>query len=312
MRGTTVASVLLASCSGGETRSAATPPAKVTAPKTEASLTTITLTDEAVRRLGIEAVAIEQKGITRTRTVSGEVMPSGGVQNTVTAPFAGTLEAARAARARHDGRQGHDHLPPGRLAPADRDARIEAERIASEAEGRHEMAAKRVERATTLVKDGSGSQRAVEEAQAELVAAAAALKAARDRLALASRQISASGAISLDAPETSLLRAVYATPGQTVAAGAPLFDLVRIDTVWIRVRCSARKPTTSTRARPRASSRSAPPRRHPEWRPHRSPRRRPPIPRRPPSISITRCRTPRTPPAPAAGTARWRARQPAG
>jgi multidrug efflux pump subunit AcrA (membrane-fusion protein) len=67
------------------------------------------------------------------------------------------------------------------------------------------------------------------------VAAAAALKAARDRLARATRQVSACGAITLDAPETSLLRAVHATPGQTVAAGAPLFDLVRIDTVWIRV-----------------------------------------------------------------------------
>ena len=105
-----IAALLLASCSGGETKSAATPPAKVTAPKTEASLTTITLTDEAVRRLGIETVAIEQKGITRTRTVGGEVMPAGGAQTTVTAPFAGTLEAGSACRcARHDGRQGHDH-----------------------------------------------------------------------------------------------------------------------------------------------------------------------------------------------------------
>ena len=157
-------SLLLASCSGGETKRATTPPAKVTAPKTEASLTTITLTDEAVRRLGIEAVAIEQKGMTRTRTVGGEVMPSGGMQNTVTAPFAGTLETgARAAVPGTTVAKGTTIFRLVALAPADRDARIEAERIASEAEGRHEMAAKRVERATMLVKDGSGSQRAVEE-----------------------------------------------------------------------------------------------------------------------------------------------------
>ena len=224
-------------CSGGEKKAAAAaPPAKVTSPRTEASLTTITLTDDAVRRLGIETAAIEQRGITRTRTVGGEVMPAGGAQNTVTAPFAGTLEAgSRAAVVGATVAKGTTIFRLVALAPADRDVRIEAERAASEAEGRHEMAAKRVERATTLVRDGSGSQRAVEEAQADLVAAAAALKAARDRLTLASRQVSASGAISLDAPDTAVLRAVYAMPGQTVAAGAPLFDLVRLDAIWIRV-----------------------------------------------------------------------------
>ena len=61
------------------------------------------------------------------------------------------------------------------------------------------------------------------------------LKAARDRLALAARSVSRDGAIALNAPDDALLRAVHAAPGQTVAAGAPLFDLVRLDTVWIRV-----------------------------------------------------------------------------
>ncbi len=137
------------------------------------------------------------------------------------APFAGTLESgARACHARPTVAKGTTIFRLVALAPADRDARIEAERIASEAEGRNEMAAKRAERATMLVKDGSGSQRAVEEAQAELVAAAAASEAPH---AIVSRRVASDqrvGAISIDAPETSLLRAVYATPGQTVAAGA--------------------------------------------------------------------------------------------
>jgi membrane fusion protein, heavy metal efflux system len=47
--------------------------------------------------------------------------------------------------------------------------------------------------------------------------------------------VTASGAIALDAPFDAVLRAVHAGPGQTVAAAAPLFDLVRLDTVWIRV-----------------------------------------------------------------------------
>ena len=79
------------------------------------------------------------------------------------------------------------------LAPAERDVRIEAERAVAEAVGRQEMAAKRAERARQLARDGSGSQRAAEEAQADLAVADAALKAARDRLALAARGVNAIG-----------------------------------------------------------------------------------------------------------------------
>ncbi len=126
------------------------------------------------------------------------------------------------------------------LAPAERDVRIEAERAVSEAEGRQSMAAQRAERATRLAADGSGSRRAAEEAQADLVVANAALKAAQDRLALASRGVSHTGALPLNAPADAMLQAVYAGAGQTVAAGAPLFDLVQLDTVWIRVPLYAR------------------------------------------------------------------------
>jgi RND family efflux transporter MFP subunit len=243
---------LIAACggssgSGGRGAGAATksaPPAKVTEPRTEASLTTITLTEDAVRRLGIETGVIGQRGMTRTRTISGDVMAPGGAQATITAPFAGRLEsgatsatasAATGAAVGATVAKGTTIFRLVALAPSDRDARIEAERAVSEAEGLHAMSAKRAERAAQLARDGSGSRRASEEAEADLVRAAAALKAARDRLALASRQMNASGAIALDAPYSALLRAVHANPGQTVAAGAPLFDLVRLDTMWIRV-----------------------------------------------------------------------------
>jgi RND family efflux transporter MFP subunit len=121
------------------------------------------------------------------------------------------------------------------LAPAERDVRIEAERVVAEAASRRELAAKRAERARQLFRDGSGSQRAAEEADADLAVADAALKAARDRLALAARGVSASGAIRLEAPHAAVLQILHARPGQTVAAGAPLFDLVTVDGLWLRV-----------------------------------------------------------------------------
>lgn len=229
--------VVAAACGRSESgHPPATPPAKVTSAVTEATLTTVTLTPEAESRLGIETAVVDERGVTRTRSISGEVMPAGGAQSTVTAPLAGTLEAPDGVPPIGSSvRKGQVVFRLVPLAPADRDVRIEAERAVGEAGGRQVMAAKRAQRAAQLAADGAGSRRAAEEADADLAVANAALKAAQDRLVLASRGISASGALSLDAPFDALLRAVHAGPGQTVAAGAPLFDLVELDTLWIRV-----------------------------------------------------------------------------
>lgn len=42
-------------------------------------------------------------------------------------------------------------------------------------------------------------------------------------------------ALPIGAPETGVVDAVHVAPGQTVAAAAPLFEVVRLDRVWIRV-----------------------------------------------------------------------------
>ncbi len=228
-------SFVLTACGSSEPAKSA-PPAKVAAGVTEASLTTITLTAAAAARLGIETAVIAARGVTRTRTLGGDVVPAGGAQSTVTAPVAGTLEAAGGTSSIGTTiAKGTTIMRLVPLAPAERDVRVEAERAANEAAGRQTLAAQRAQRATRLAADGAGSRRAAEEAQADLVVADAALRAAQDRLALASRGVSASGAVALNAPADAVLQAVHAGPGQTVAAGAPLFDLVRLDTVWIRV-----------------------------------------------------------------------------
>ena len=125
----------------------AAPAAKVTAPVTEASLTSITLSSDAVTCLGIETARMEQRGVTRSRTLGGDVIAPGGAQSTVTAPFAGTLEAA-------DGpvsigstvKKGATVVRLVPLVPAERDVRIEAERAVTEATGRQAMAAQPIGR----------------------------------------------------------------------------------------------------------------------------------------------------------------------
>ena len=101
--------------------------------------------------------------------------------------------------------------------------------------GRQAMAAHAWSARTRLAADGAGSRRAAEEAQADLIVANAALKAAQrsTRARVARRE--RAGALAINAPADAMLQACMPGPGQTVAAGAPLFDLVRLDTVWIRV-----------------------------------------------------------------------------
>lgn len=228
---------LLAACGPNAAPPAASAPAAmVTGAVPEAALATLTLTDAATTRLGIETAPVERRRIATTRSLGGEVLPAGGAQLTVTAPVAGTLSSdaptpvVGAAVA-----SGALVLTLVPLAPAERDVRVEAERVVAEAVGRQEMAAKRAQRARLLAQDGAGSLRASEEAAADLAVADAALAAARERLALAAQGVSASGAIRLTSPRAGVLRALYANAGQTVAAGAPLFDIVGLDTVWLRV-----------------------------------------------------------------------------
>ena len=48
-------------------------PATVSAPKKETELTTVTLTTDAEKRLGVVTAPVEQRPVTRTRTVGGEI-----------------------------------------------------------------------------------------------------------------------------------------------------------------------------------------------------------------------------------------------
>src|SRR5688500_15887605 len=89
--GLTLCAFLLA-CGNGDKGKGA-PPASVANPTTEAALTTITLTPEAVQRLGIATTVVESVAVRATRTVGGEVMSPPGRAVTVSAPVAGTVVA---------------------------------------------------------------------------------------------------------------------------------------------------------------------------------------------------------------------------
>ena len=234
--GVLVFASLLPGCGGAEAPANSTPAATVTAPVTEAELTTVRITPEAVQRLGVTTVLVEVRAMAKSRSVGGEIMAPVGAVTVVSAPVAGTLAAPggvpRAGGVVTAGQLLFRLVP---IQPADRDALVDAQRALDTATARHTAAAARVSRADQLARDGAGSQRALEEAQAELAMAEADLAGGRARVTSAGSTGTSAEGLLLEAPEAAVVQAVYVTAGQAVAAGTPLLELVQLDTVWVRV-----------------------------------------------------------------------------
>ena len=231
------------------TKSAEKPPApaRVGTVVKEEELNTVTLTEEAVKRIGLAVGPVEKKAVRRARVYGGEVTVPAGRAILVAAPFAGVLQAApggevRAGQAVKAG-QAVLHLMP-LLTP---DGRATLSASLADAEGQVNNAKTQVEltqialaRATRVLKGGAGSQRQVDEAQAAFDLAAKTLDAAATRQAILKKVVGdtdsgTAAPVPVDAPTSGLLRTVSALPGQTVPIGAALFEVLDLSTAWVRV-----------------------------------------------------------------------------
>ncbi|RIK81175.1 MAG: efflux RND transporter periplasmic adaptor subunit [Planctomycetota bacterium] len=222
-------------------------PAVVAHPIKEPQLNTIALSDEAVKNLNLQIAAVERKSLPRVRVYGGEVMPAIGKSVIVAAPLTGTLRAAadampRAGEAVALGRVLFELLPlvtpEGRANLAA--AKIDAEGQVKSAQTQWEAAQIALNRAKKLLAGEAGSQRAVDEAQAHVDLAKENLDAAKARAAVLDKVAGelddgTAAPIPIAAPQPGLLRSVSAMNGQSVPAGAPLFEVVNLDSVWIRV-----------------------------------------------------------------------------
>lgn len=228
--------LVLAGCGRDQPAPApATKPATVASPVKEAQLATVTLSEEAERRLAVKTEPTEQRAVPRTRTLGGEMMAPAGTALSITAPVAGTLQAASVPIAGTAVSRGQTLFRLVPIQPTERDAGVTAQQAVDTAIARRDVAALRVQRAERLVKDGSASRRSLEEAQGELAVAEAELKAARERLALAARGGVSSGGVVIEAPDSAIVQNVFVRDGQAVAAGMVLIELARLATVWVRV-----------------------------------------------------------------------------
>jgi RND family efflux transporter MFP subunit len=228
--------LLAAGCSrSGHEPAPHQPAATVAHPQTEAELATVKLTADAVKRLGIETVAVVQASAAATRTFGGEVVVPEGRGAVVTAPVAGTLTGT-APQPGARVRRGDRLLSISPLQAVERDQRVEAQRAVTAAEAEELAARQRLQRQERLLKEGAASVRTVEEAQAQHGVAVAALTAARSRLGAVSKgPVGAQGELIVTAPLDGVVQKVSAVPGQTVAASAPLLELAQVDTLWVKV-----------------------------------------------------------------------------
>src|SRR5262245_22000447 len=243
---------------------AAVTPAKVAAVAQEGKLNTVELTAEAEKRLGLTLATVVEKAVHRVRTYSGEIALPPGASLVISAPVGGKLQAPGSANVPEVGALVSARQPVFVLTPLlspERDVLTPAERIALaqaknaiatsriDAAGQVEQARVQVEaakialdRAERLYRESAGTARAVDDAKAQYGIATKGLEAAQSRLKLLDEINLEGGSDSgkqtplvLEAPQAGLLRTRIAAAGEVVAAGAPLFEVMRFDPIWVRV-----------------------------------------------------------------------------
>lgn len=233
----TVTSLTALGC-GAPAPAKAVAAATVTNPQKEADLTSVVLTTDAERRLGIETMALGMQDMGGERRLGGELQVPPGRSIPVTAPVAGRVDGVEGVRlsAGLSIRQQQVVLRLTPLSAPARDLRVtyEAEQVAAKA--RLDGAQQQLDRARQMLKDQVGSQRGLEQALQEHAQAKAAHDAARGRLdRIASQPLDADISLPVTAPLTGTIRQLLASPGQVVAAGATLFELENLTVLWVRV-----------------------------------------------------------------------------
>lgn len=222
-------------------------PASVAKPVKESELLTIELRPEAEQRLDLRVATVKRMSLPRERVYGGEVMVATGRSVLVAAPLSGVLSSV-AGEGTLPGelvKRGQPILKLRPLLTPDSHATLSASRVDAEGQVKNSLAqvdATKIacDRARRLLRDEAGSRRQVDEAEAQHDIAVKTWEAATARLELLTRVLSevdrgATASLSIDSPRDGLLRNVIAFPDQTVPAGAPLFEIVSLDRVWVRV-----------------------------------------------------------------------------
>lgn len=213
------------------------PPAHVEHAVPESEITIVRFSADAMRRLALETAVVETSAVPAVRLVGGEVIVPPGRTTSVTAPVGGLLRATDVSIAPGTAvRRGDALLRLVPLAPVDRDVRARADREVAVATAQLEATEARLARMQQLIAERAGSQRTLEEATAARDVARADVEQAQAR-AQTTRDtpLLADIAMTVRAPEDGVVRVLSAVPGQAVAPGAPLLEIVAVDALQVRL-----------------------------------------------------------------------------
>jgi len=225
------------------------PPSPATVDKVvkEDDLNAVSVSEAAGKRIGLTVAPVQSRSVRRVRVYGGEATIPIGRVILVTAPLGGTLKAPPAGmpKAGQAVRAGQPVLQLFPLLTPDGQASLTASLVDTDGQvnnSRTQVEVNRIalDRSKRVLKEGAGSQRLVDESQAAFDLATKSLEAATARRAILAKVVgdaeSGSAApLPIDAPEDGILRTLSALPGQTVPGGAPLFEVVDLSTIWVRV-----------------------------------------------------------------------------
>ncbi|MBA2115590.1 efflux RND transporter periplasmic adaptor subunit [Bremerella alba] len=236
-------------------------PSKSTRPVSETDLNVVELTEDAVRRLGLETEVVQERTMLRVRPYGADLVLPSDASVIVSAPLAGTLQSPSDQTKLEVGKKVDRSqsvlsilplLSPERsvLTPAERirfaeakntlaQSRIDAEGVVQQADVQVEAAKIALERAQRLLDDMVGTVRALDEAKAQLELAEKGLAAAKQRQkqvegVILDEEAGTLSAIPIPTPINGILRNVQVQPGEMVAAGAPLFEVMNNDVLWVK------------------------------------------------------------------------------
>jgi membrane fusion protein, heavy metal efflux system len=224
-------------------------PSKVTGAVKEADLAKLELTEQAEKRLGVEAVEAKKQPVPRSISYGGEAMIPPGRLINVASPFLGTVEAPPKVEVPLPGAQVQQGQPIFVVRPIlSPEARATLAPLLKEADGQVKAAQEQLKiqeialaRAKELVDQKLMPQASLIDAKNLHGVAVTNLRNAEARrdeiLKIAGDPNAGTGMTTLifRAPVKGILQNIHAQVGQPVPAGALLFDVAELDPIWVKV-----------------------------------------------------------------------------
>ena len=230
--------ILMTGCGHEEQKK--TEPAKVSSPVKESDLTTIKLTPDAEKRLGIQLYEVKKEKLNQVRVLGGEVQAIPGQSTSLVAPLQGTLVLPENGFIPLTGKEVKKGQLLYRLVilPAERDL-LSVKNEFEMQQVQLETAQSKAKRTEQLLKDGAVSEKQNEQAIADLAAARQAYNDAKSRYnLLEDGSVNSSpdnAAYRIESPINGIIQRIYAGPSQVITAGMPIMNVSAISPVWIKV-----------------------------------------------------------------------------